>query len=350
MAHHRRSRPRLALALALVLAAGACSRGGGGGEAAPETVPTTAATTTTTAPPVFPLTGLPANDPARLQRPALTVKIENHPSARPQAGLDLADVVYEEVVEGGQTRFLAVFHSADADPVGPVRSVRPTDPDILTPLRGLFAYSGGTRKFIEQLRRAPVTDVGVDTVPGAYHRRRGKAAPHNLYSSTPALYARAPASSPPPPKLFPFLAPGQPFTGAGAAPLAHLDVAPGRRTTAGYDWDGATGSWKRSTDGTPHKAESGAQVAVANVIVQFVNYVASPGDVDPVGAPVTVAQLTGTGDAWVLAGGMVVKGRWSRQAPDAVTTFTDSAGAPLSLVPGRTWVELAQIGAPTTTR
>lgn len=136
----RRRTPLLALVAMLLVA---CSGGGGDGEKGAAGGPPAEVTTSTTLAPFAPLTGLPLTDQARLGRPALVVKIENAPASRPQSGLDAADVVYEEIVEGGITRFLAVFHSADAEPIGPVRSLRPSDPDIIAPFGGLFAYSGG---------------------------------------------------------------------------------------------------------------------------------------------------------------------------------------------------------------
>ena len=297
---------------------------------------------------MFPLTGLPAGDAATRTRPALVVKIENVPEARPQSGLIAADVVYEEVVEAGLSRFIVVYQSKDADPIGPVRSIRPSDPAIVKPLNPLYAYSGGTTKFINMLHAAGITDVGVDAAPRAYYRRPGRSAPHNLYSSTPKLYASAPAGIGPPPKIFDFLPAGQPFGGAGELPATHLSAVPGERTTSTYDYDPAAGVWKRGSNGTPQVVEGGAQVAPTNVILWFVPYVNSPGDVDVVGEPVSVAQVTGTGDAWVLSQGKVVKGRWSKPAPETPVSFTDATGAPIRIPPGQTWVEVQPVGTPAT--
>jgi len=191
--------PVLPVVCLLLLAA--CSSGGKAdpGPVGAPAVGAPADVTTTTHAPVAPLMGLPLTDPARLARPALVVKIENAPASRPQSGLDGADVVYEEIVEGGITRFLAVFHSTDAGVVGPVRSLRPSDPDIISPFGGLFAYSGGIPNFIDVLRRTPgVTDVGVDLLDEGpdkpYSRRSGRSAPNNLYTSTAKLYAIAPGT------------------------------------------------------------------------------------------------------------------------------------------------------------
>lgn len=340
-----RRRRALAVPVALLLVATACS--GGGKKASGSTG--TPATLATTLPPVAPLTGLPLTDQAKLARPALTIKIENPPVARPQSGLDAADVVYEEVVEGGITRFLAVFHSSDADLVGPVRSVRPSDPDLVRPFGGLFGYSGGTPKFIDLLHATPgITDVGVDKLDEgagkAYSRRPGRTAPDNLYTSTSKLWAAAPAGAKPPPRFADFLPAGQPFTGAGAVPATRLGTQVGD-TSVVFDYDAATGTYKRTG-----LVEGAGTVAPANVVVQFTVYQPSPGDVDVNGTQVERAATIGSGDALIVAGGVAVKGTWSKPSQSAYTTYADASGAPVKLLPGRTWVELARIGAPVNTR
>ena len=334
----------IAVVIALVLLLGAC------GDKKKDAVRARPkATTTTTVPAVFPLTGLPVTNGATAARPALTVKVENAPDARPQAGLDSADVVYEEQVEGGLTRFLTVFQSTDAPLVGPIRSLRPTDPEVVRPLGGLFAYSGGTKKFIGMLHATPLQDIGFDALPQLYEKRRGKKAPHNVYSSTERLYSAAEKDLKPPPPFSPFVPAGQPFVPA-APPAVHLNVPMGSTTAVDYDWDAAAAGWKRTTNGTPHLLEGGAQLTSTNVIVQFVAYRNSPGDFDVLRNPVSVATVVGTGDAWVLAGGKVVKGKWSKPTPEAMTSFTDAAGAPVALLPGRTWVLLASVGVAAATR
>src|SRR3954471_542802 len=205
--------------LVVVVALGLLAACGGGGKKAAVTSTTTTSqpTTSTAPPPVFPLTGLPATDPTKLTRPALVVKIDNadgsgNNSARPQIGLNKADVVYEEMVEGSVTRLAAVFHSGDSDPVGPVRSARTTDIAVFSPLnRPLYAWSGANGDFAALIRASNLIDVGYDAQPDAYQRRNetGHVAPHNLYSSTPALFALAPPDALPPSPLFPYRAAGE---------------------------------------------------------------------------------------------------------------------------------------------
>jgi hypothetical protein len=347
------ARPSIAVLAVLCLAFGSACSGKDKQVAAVSSSTTTstteAPTTTTTTPPrPAPLTGQPLTDAAVLARPALVVKIDTAPEARPQSGIDLADVVYEEQVEGGVVRFMAVFHSRDAELVGPVRSVRPVDPDIVSPLQGLFAYSGGAPQFVALIKRAPVKLVGFDELTSAYDKRSGKRAPHNLYTSTKKLFAAAGDKKAPPP-LFSYLAAGQAFGGAGVAPLTHADVTMGGQTRATWDWDPAVSLWRRGTNGTAHVVEAGQQLSFANVVVQFVRY-RNTGSRDPSGAPVPTADVIGTGTAWVFSAGQVVKGTYSKKSAAAITEYKDSAGVPIALSPGATWVSLAPAGTPTALR
>lgn len=324
---------------------------GGSGSPAPTTTTTeapatTAAPTTTTAPPppTAPLTGLPA-DPAVIARTALVVKIDNvEPKARPQVGLNQADVVYEERVEGSVTRLLAVFHSTDSAPVGPVRSARTSDLGVLSALhRPFFAWSGANATFAARIRAANLADVGYDAASGHYYRARDRRAPDNLMlSSTAELMALPNEGSAPPPALFTYRTPDQ-------AP-AHLEPVAGVHITYGssagsapvdYRWDGQ--GWARWQNGTPHVDAAGQQVAPANVIVQFTPYVGSDVN-DQFGVPIPEAQMVGEGDAWVLTQGGLIVARWHKPSLDAVATYTDVDGNPISLTPGRTWVALPPPG------
>jgi hypothetical protein len=169
---------------------------------------TTAPAPTTTAVPILaPLTGLPVASAAVVPRPAVIVKIDNASAAWPQSGIDQADVVYEEVVEGGTTRYLAVFQSQEANPVGPVRSVRETDADIVRPIGGLFGYSGGIPYFVNLIDRSGTTDRTTEPRPTtctrrppSYARGRRRAQGHRRRCSTTRARrgSRSQGSSPSP--------------------------------------------------------------------------------------------------------------------------------------------------------
>src|SRR6478735_2902184 len=177
------------------------------------TTTTAAATTTTAAPqPVMPLTGLPITDPAVAQRQALVVKIDNHPDARPQSGLGVADLVYEENVEK-LTRFAAVFQSTTPDPVGPIRSGRTQDVMLLGSLnKPIFAWSGGNAAVTQAINGSDFFVVRVDAnqfagLDGVY-RAKDRQSPHNLYASGSKLFSLSPDGAEPPPQQFQYLAAG----------------------------------------------------------------------------------------------------------------------------------------------
>lgn len=333
-----------AVALPLALLATACAHGAATIENGASAAAGLSSTTTT--PKVYPLTGLPVTDPATANRPTVTVKIENSPQARPQAGLDKADVIFEPVVEGGQTRFLAMFQSQDADSAGPVRSVRPSDPAIVLPFGGIVAYSGGIQMFVDAMMATGLVNVDEDNAGSAYHRRSDREAPHNLYTSTQALYQKSPGGTPPP-KFANFLKPGQPFNPPGATPVTHINLIPGITTTIDWAWDASSGTWLRSTDGKVHTAEGGGQLSATTVIVQYVPY-SMTDQTDVTGSPVFEGKVTGSGDAVIFANGMMLKAKWSKPDASSMTTWTDVNGAPISLPAGRTWVEVPDIGAPLT--
>lgn len=341
---HRRT-PVAAL-VALCLLAAACGGGDDGDDDATTTSTSAATTSAAPAADAAPLTGLPQPDAARRGRVALVVKLDNAPRGRPQAGINQADVVVVEKVEDGITRLFTVFHTNDADPVGPVRSARSTDIPLVTPLnRPLFAYAGTNAAFQRLVDEAPLVDVGFNKAAGDYRRQGGRPAPYNLFTSTPALYQRAPAGSAPPPALFAYRAPGQAATAGDPAGGVHLEYR-GRNVTTrvDYAWDPAAGGWQRSQDGTPSLDTAGVQVAPPNLVVQFVSY-RDTGQRDRSGAVVDEAELIGEGEAWVFTDGRVVRGRWSKPTAEAVTAYTDGAGAPVALTPGTTWVELPPSGA-----
>ena len=340
-------RARAAATVVVVALIGAACSGGGKKEAA--TTTTRPEPSTTPAPTVAgnasPLTGLPV-DPALPARAALVVKIDNAPKARPQAGINSADIVVEEGVEGGVTRFATLFQSHDAPSVGPVRSARSTDLLFARQIgKPLFSYSGANSVFLDLVRQAPLVDVGVNRFPTAYHREPGRPAPYNLFSETKALFASAGDDVTPPPPLFSYRAVGEapPEAGSEPAPRVQAIWKLNITTTVVYAWDEASKTFRRTTDGAPHLDAAGVQVSPDNVVFQVVGY-KNTGLVDRSGAAVPEAELVGEGEAWVLTGGRLVKGRWSRPSDGQTTTYTLPSGEPIRLTPGRTWLELVPLG------
>jgi hypothetical protein len=328
-----------------VVAGGVVWRGAGDDDAAPARRPNATATTPDQAV-TWPLLGTPGDD---IGRPALAVKIDDTDHGRPQTGLAQADVVVEEVVEGGLTRLVAIFHSQDPDTVGPVRSARSTDIPLLAELgRPLFAWSGANPTFAAAVRAADLVDVGAAAAPGAYERSDDRRAPYNLYASPDALRAAGDDADPapgPPPALFAYRPPGTSAGGIGDPATGYTTAGTGGlATTIRWDWDADAETWRRTQNGTAHVDDEGTQVTAANVVVRSTPYRYS-GVRDSAGGAVPEAAAVGDGDAWLLTGGRAIAARWHKPSVDAATTYTTTDGAALLLTPGRTWIEILPPGA-----
>ena len=285
-------------------------------------------------PPSGPLTdGHPG--PARA---AVAAKIDNAPGALPQAGINRADVVFELLVEGGISRFLALFHSESAALLGPVRSARTSDLNLLTLLnRPLFAWSGGNDAVRSAIQRSPAIDVGAEST-NAYSRSSSRIAPHNLMTSTAALQsAGAGRGAGIPPALFTYREAGA-HRPLDAFSATGVQVAVGS-TTSMFWWDATTQRWHREQDGEAHLDSEGDQVAPSNVVVLETEYVPSFAD-----ARSPEAQTVGGGRAWVLTNGIAVAGSWERASASSAYRLRGPSGQLLDLVAGRTWVELPAPG------
>jgi hypothetical protein len=319
---------------------------GGGAEQAATTTTTTSTTepttTTTTEPPVAPLTGVPEADEQRRSRPALVVKVDNTQRAMGvHEGLDSADVVFVEQVEQGVTRLAAAFQSED-DTVGPVRSARTSDMGIGALLNTPYlAYSGANGGVLAQVRASPhVIDMGIDqsVATSVYTRNQRGSGLLRFFIPTAELYEVARDGAQTPEPLFEYLDEGEQAPGEPAAGV-RVGYGGNASTVVDYDWSGS--AWNRSQFGRPHvMAGGGPQIAPANVVVMFTDY-RSSGFVDSTGAASPEAVLEGEGEAWVLTGGTVQRGRWSKPSADAPVTFTGADNLPMRFTPGKTWIELA---------
>jgi hypothetical protein len=265
------------------------------------------------------------------------VKIDNHPDADPQGGLERADLVFEERVEG-VTRLLAVFWSEDVERVGPICSARTGDIDLLASLgRPLLAWSGGNDGVVEAVASSDAIDVGVDRLPLLYQRHSDRLAPHNLMSDTAALReAVGDETNPVQPPLA--VGPGGALpAGARAVDGAVVDLD---GVLATWARDPASGRWLRFQRGAPHLTESGEQVSAANVVVLDVEYRTSAAD-----AQSPEAVTVGQGQALVLrADGTAADLTWERTDGHDPFILRDANGAGVTLPPGTTWVELPRPG------
>ncbi len=344
-----RVRPGARRATAVLAATAALAGVSGCGHSKPDALPpstttTTVAPTTTTARhiPVCPLTGAPAPNGKVPQRAALAVKVENLPQARPQYGLDTADIVFEEPVEGGITRFIAVYQCQTAARIEPVRSARFVDADILEPLgKILFAYSGAIQPVVDEIDSPDslLEDVGADKAGEAYYVDYARVAPHNLQTSTSALYSAAkklgyPVKNVPPP----YFAYGS--LPAGGKPVVAVHIAFPLDVTT-WAWDTQSGRWVRSySDTGPAVQGDNAVISAANVVVMHVVEYPTPYVEDQTGAHENELDLTGSGPAWVFRNGVELTGTWRRPSLKQAAVFTEADGTKITLTPGNTWEEL----------
>lgn len=311
-------------------------------------------------PPVNPLTGEVVSSLDLVSRRPLAVKVENDPKARPQSGIIDADLVYEELVEGGVTRFICIYLSRDSQAIGPTRSARVSDIDITFFLNPLLICSGGASNVVSAVKASGMLYIEEDMVH--FWRDRSRRAPHNLYTSTPLLrqylaeqgdtYSSLPVSG----LVFEEPGAGQDEQASGETvteappetPATIIKIPYKAIICAGeYQYDSGSDSYLHSINGAPHTdLTTGQRVAPHNVIVQFVRVVNS-GQRDVTGAPVPISQVIGTGKCMLFSGGKVYTGNWKKASRSSPTEFVDNEGKPLPLRPGQTWIHLVtdDIGA-----
>lgn len=272
-------------------------------------------------------------EPVRSLHRVLAVKIDNIGYARPQTGLTRADIVYVLPVEGGLSRFLAVFSSDSPPVIGPVRSAREDDLEVLRQFgRPAFAYSGATATLLPYIHRtARIVDL-YDGIAGGYYRDTSRIAPYNLYAHTRQLLRQAPRASAARDIGFRF----------GPAPAGGK---PARSASVSYPaasfrftWSAAKDRWLVSMDGRPAVTTDGGRMSPATVVIQYTTVRTSR--FLEYGKPPPYAESTGSGTALVLRDGKAWTAHWSRPKANGGTTFT-TGGRPMTFAPGQVWIVLA---------
>jgi hypothetical protein len=241
-------------------------------------------------------------------------------------------VVYVEPVEGGLTRLVAIYAGRAPAVVGPVRSARLTDIQLLAQYgRPVLAYSGAAPELLPSLRAADIVNAPPGRARGAFHRNGGRPSPHNLYVR-PAKLPRG-ARGPAQPPLRIGAAPG------GGRPTSRQDVG-FQAARYSFTWSARAHRWLVSLDGRPLISTESGRVAPATVVIQRVKLVARERIEDARGVVSPVARTVGTGRAFVLRDGKRFTGTWSRPGPRAPTRFRTAAGLDLPLARGPVWVLL----------
>ncbi|MGI9083673.1 MAG: DUF3048 domain-containing protein [Aeromicrobium sp.] len=298
---------------------------------------------------ISPLTGKPLPD-GRPDNPVFVVKVENTANGAPQYGLDRADLVVEELVEGGLTRLAALYYSKLPRRVGHVRSLRTTDIGIAAPVAGQVVASGGAPKASRQLRRAGVR-LYSESSPG--FSRDGKAAPYNVVVNLKRLAARAKARSIPGPYVTwtpskdAEESPPSPDSSASGDASASPPPEPKKTTKATVRFSGGTatnwgfsdGRWKRKNG----YAAAGQDFHADTLVVMFCR-VGDAGYRDPAGNPVPETVIEGSGRAVVLHDGTATEARWKKPGLEDTINFETKDGQPLTIDPGKVWFEMVPKG------
>ena len=330
---------------------------------------TTTSSTTTTIPepdlPPSPLTGLGVEDPELLNRRTMAVKVDNHWDARPQAGIGEAEAVFELLVESGITRFMALFHTVDSSAVGPVRSVRPTDPHLLRHFNATLLTSGGQNWILRMFPRNGVGVIGEIGLGG--YRDDSRSAPHDYIVNTAEFRAVAdqrlyPNTAPPP--LFEF---GDLPSDAILGAVSRVQMEWAADNVISWRWNGT--QWERHLEDGPHywipsggeegtaavgsdeeasSAQEVRKIITADTLVVLFSRLFYTQPPEGGGYALPTMETTGGGRALLFSQGQVVEGRWEREGTTQPFALSLEDGSPITVPPGRPWLSLFPEGRPVT--
>ena len=287
-----------------------------------------------------------------MERPALAVKIGTSSVGRPQTGINQADMLIEFRVET-ITRLMAVFHSQGADSLGPVRSARSSDADILANFgQPIFGHSGANPGVLREISQGQsigkLYELRWDSLPNDYWRVADRVPPWNLYTTTSNIWDAAPSSLKAPEPLFEYRREGD-APSPEAEPVPGVEIRYLGGTVVHFAWDAEAGGWARWQDGTPHvdfarhpdgthdSSVDPVQVSPANVVVLQTQYTSST-HCNYCPEAITIASEGGV--ALVFTDGHLIRGRWTRPSANQPWRVTDNNGTPVRLTPGQTFIAL----------
>jgi hypothetical protein len=274
--------------------------------------------------------------------PILVVKIDDTPAAHPQAGLEDADVVYIEQVEGGLTRLAAVFSSKIPDVIGPVRSARISDLELLEQYgRVAFAYSGAQSKLLPVIAEANLENLGAQRQGrDIYANDLARMAPTAMMLQARVLMSKvaAQASVIAVSKNIGWNFGDSPETGTA---ISSVKVS---WPASSYDatWSESEKRWLLSNRGLPDLAASGIHLGPTTFVIQLVSITPSE-YFDKVGGVTPFSATVGSGKGFILRDGLAIDARWNRSTPEAGTSWTLPTGEEILFAPGQIWVALTDM-------
>ncbi|MEI8143587.1 MAG: DUF3048 domain-containing protein [Candidatus Berkelbacteria bacterium] len=289
------------------------------------------------------LTGLPLTDANYANRHPLAVMIENHPDARPQAGLVKADIVYEAIVEGGITRFMAVYSSQDADKIGPVRSARQFYVDWAQGYNAYYAHVGGHITALNEIKSDNVSDLNQFAYPAAFWRdySQNVATEHTMFASVPKLYTQASQngySSDNTFSVYKFKDETTETEKLNIPETQTVTIPYGSKTyEAKFVYDKVTNSYKRFLNGAPHTDRvDKSQITVKNVIVMTVNRAPLTG----VDKDTWTMTTVGSGKAKIFFDGQMIDGTWTKTSKKSREIFYDQNNQEIKFDRGNFWISV----------
>jgi hypothetical protein len=318
------------LVVAISLLVTSCSKGSDATDASPSASPTL------TADALWPFTQLPGPADAA-EKPVLAIKIENDPSVRPQYGLDMADIVFEELVEGGMTRFISVFQSEIPKEAGPVRSGRHVDASIIPTFADYFVFSGAARATLNYFSKTIPSSVAVfnEGAPGM-HRTNYHPKPHNLFIYPQDVIDSGKAEVSKTDGFFVKPTTGTPPTGIATSKVA---LTFSKASKPNWTWDAATKLWLRDDGKKPHMAISGKQLSAASLVVIRATET-DAGYKGSTGGYVPRTVVTGSGTGYLITGDTMTEITWTKADDVSQMKLTDALGNIVHPAPGKTWVEI----------
>ena len=339
----RTTRPLKSAVLLTLIVPALLLSGCSGSSATPTQTPTPAWASGYVAPAateIAPLTGM-AVAVGSSAHSSLAAKIDNHVAARPQVAIDRTDLVFEELVEGGITRYVAVWQSSIPDQVGPVRSIRPMDPDIIAPFGGLVSYSGGQQRFVDAMTATGQISAIFDyDTTGLFSRSKATAAPHNVILAA-SEFANRNVTVAPPAQQYAY---APTLAGASAvvdgAPISVINTRFSNSSARSWTWNAEATAYLRGQDGAPDLTGDGVQLAATNVVVLRVDVT--------VDQSIPKTELIASGEASISTGGKTLAATWSKSSQTAPIRLVDAHGVTIRLAPGNTWFQLVPNGTGST--